>query len=136
MINKISIFLGLSLVVSCVNAGYGEINTVGDIRQLKDVKSVQSTVTDSAVWKEVSQNAQYYVVEDKNAEAKENAQKSALIKIQKQNDKERLANEKSQIKLAVKQSKADLKLQKKLDKQTSSQVNEYESSVQVSPIDL
>lgn len=105
MIKRVSCLLGLCLVASIANAGYGEINKVGDLRQKNNVKTVQSTVTDSPTWKAVSKNAKYYVVEDKNLEAK------ALAK-QKHDEQLSVAAEKAKLKAEKEKAKAEAKEQK------------------------
>lgn len=86
MILKTVLALSLGITASIANAGYGEINSVGDIRQLKNVSTLQSTVTDSATWLAISKDAPHFVVEDKNAEAKNEAKLKVehdLLKAQK-----------------------------------------------------
>lgn len=86
MILKTVLALSLSITASIANAGYGEINSVGDIRQLKNVSNLQSSVTDSVTWLSISKDAPHFVVEDKNAEAKNDAKlkfEHDLLKAQK-----------------------------------------------------
>lgn len=125
MIFKSILALSICVTASLANAGYGEINSVGDVRQLNNVTTVQSTVTESPTWSAISKNAAHYVVEDKNADAKSKAklkadadklkaQQKAAQKAESKKAEQQLANEKAEAKRLKAEAKlADKKLKHK-----------------------
>lgn len=53
------------LLSTTTQAGYGEINSVGDKRAVYHMKEIKSTKTDSKVVEVLSNSEKYYVLSDK-----------------------------------------------------------------------
>jgi spore germination cell wall hydrolase CwlJ-like protein len=115
--------LSLCICSTLSNAGFGEINSVGDVRQLNNLSTVQSTVTNSPTWSAISKNAAYYIVEDKNAEAKALAILKAQQETNKHAEKAALKEEADQKVAKADNAKAEAK-QKSKDHCTQSHDHE------------